>query len=84
MPLTAERCVACRRDAPTVTDAEAAELHTEIPDWEVVEIEGVRRLRRVFAFDDFARALAFTNMIGTSPKRKDIIPPFSPNGAACP
>jgi len=64
MPLTAERCVACRRDAPTVTDAEAAELHAEIPDWEVVEIEGVRRLRRVFAFDDFAQALAFTNMLG--------------------
>ena len=64
MPLTAERCVACRRDAPTVTDAEAAELHAEIPDWEVVEIEGVRRLRRVLAFDDFAQALAFTNMLG--------------------
>ena len=64
MPLTAERCVACRRDAPTVTDAEAAELHIEIPDWEVVEIEGVRRLRHVFAFDDFAQALAFTNMLG--------------------
>ena len=64
MPLTAERCVACRRDAPTVTDTEAAGLHAEIPDWEVVEIEGVRRLRRVFAFDDFAQALAFTNMLG--------------------
>src|SRR5207253_9087461 len=59
MPLTAERCVACRRDAPTVTDAEAAELHVEIPDWEVVEIDGVRRLRRAFGFDDFAQALSF-------------------------
>ncbi len=64
MPLTAESCVACRRDAPTVTEAETAELHAEVPDWEVVEIDGVRRLRRAFGFDDFAQALAFTDAVG--------------------
>jgi 4a-hydroxytetrahydrobiopterin dehydratase len=62
--LTSEKCVACRRDAPTVTDADVAELQPEIPDWELVEIEGVKRLRRVFAFDDFAQALEFTNAVG--------------------
>jgi 4a-hydroxytetrahydrobiopterin dehydratase len=62
--LTAEKCVACRRDAPTVTDAEIAELQPQVPDWELVEIDGVKRLRRVFAFDDFAQALEFTNTIG--------------------
>jgi 4a-hydroxytetrahydrobiopterin dehydratase len=62
--LTAEKCVACRRDAPTVTDAEIAELQPQVPDWEFVEIDGVKRLRRVFAFDDFAQALEFTNAIG--------------------
>ena len=62
--LTAETCVACRRDAPQVTDAEIAELHPQIPEWELVEIDGIRRLRRVFPFDDFASALAFTNRVG--------------------
>jgi 4a-hydroxytetrahydrobiopterin dehydratase len=62
--LTSEKCVACRRDAPTVSDADVAELQPEIPDWELVEIEGVKRLRRVFAFDDFAQALEFTNAVG--------------------
>jgi 4a-hydroxytetrahydrobiopterin dehydratase len=62
--LTAETCVACRRDAPTVTDAEIAELQPQIPDWELVEIDGVNRLRRVFAFDGFAPALEFTNAVG--------------------
>ena len=62
--LTAQKCVACRRDAPTVTDAEIAELQPQVPDWELVEIDGVKRLRRVFAFDDFAQALAFTNAVG--------------------
>jgi 4a-hydroxytetrahydrobiopterin dehydratase len=62
--LTSERCVACRRDAPTVTEDETRELQPRVPEWELVEVEGVKRLRRAFAFDDFAQALAFTNRVG--------------------
>ena len=62
--LTAEKCVACRRDAPTVTDAEIAELHPQVPEWKLVEPDGIKRLRRVFLFDDFAQALAFTDAVG--------------------
>jgi 4a-hydroxytetrahydrobiopterin dehydratase len=47
-----------------VTDAEAAELHRQVPDWELIELEGIKRLRRVFSADDFARALEFTNAVG--------------------
>jgi 4a-hydroxytetrahydrobiopterin dehydratase len=57
-------CVACRRDAPTVTDAEIAVLHPQVADWELVSLEGIKRLRRVFAFDDFAQALEFTKRVG--------------------
>ena len=32
--LTQMKCVACRKDAPTVTDAEIAEFHPEVADWE--------------------------------------------------
>ena len=63
-PLTQEKCVACRKDAPTVTDAEAAELHRQVPDWELIELDGIKRLRRVFSADDFAQALEFTNAVG--------------------
>jgi 4a-hydroxytetrahydrobiopterin dehydratase len=62
--LAAMSCVACRRDAPTVTEEEVAELHPQVPQWELVEIDGVKRLRRVFSFDDFAQAMAFTNSVG--------------------
>ncbi|HJV29345.1 MAG TPA: 4a-hydroxytetrahydrobiopterin dehydratase [Gaiellaceae bacterium] len=62
--LTEERCVACRRDAPTVSDAEIAALLPQIPDWELLELDGVKRLRRVFSFDDFAQALDFTRTVG--------------------
>jgi 4a-hydroxytetrahydrobiopterin dehydratase len=63
-------CVACRRDAPTVTDAELAELRPQIADWELVELDGIRRLRRVFAFDDFAQALDFTDEVGALAQRE--------------
>jgi 4a-hydroxytetrahydrobiopterin dehydratase len=62
--LTELKCVACQRDAPTVTDAEVAELQPQVSDWELVEVEDVKRLRRVFAFADFAQALEFTNAVG--------------------
>jgi 4a-hydroxytetrahydrobiopterin dehydratase len=58
------RCTACRRDAPRVTDAEIAELKPQIPEWRPIERDGIPRLERVFVFDNFAAALAFTNKVG--------------------
>jgi 4a-hydroxytetrahydrobiopterin dehydratase len=62
--LTQMKCVACRKDAATVTDEEIAELRPQVPDWDVVELDGIKRLRRVFSVDDFAQALEFTNAVG--------------------
>ena len=62
--LARERCVACRRDSPRVTEAEIAELKPQIPEWELVEREGVQRLERVVRFASFAEALTFTNRVG--------------------
>ena len=41
--LTRMKCVACRKDAPTVTDAEIAEFHRQVSDWEIVELDGIKR-----------------------------------------
>lgn len=49
---------------PTSTEEEMVELKAKLPDWRVVEQDGVKRLRRVFNFEDFAQALAFTNQVG--------------------
>ena len=62
--LTQMKCVACRKDAPTVTDAEIAEFQPQVSDWEILELDGIKRLRRAFSFDDFAQALEFTNKVG--------------------
>ncbi len=62
--LIREKCVACRRDSPRVTQAEMKELSAEIPSWAVVEHDAVPRLEKVFKFPNFAAALGFTNRVG--------------------
>jgi 4a-hydroxytetrahydrobiopterin dehydratase len=62
--LTEMKCEACRKDSPTVTEAEAAELHPQVPDWRLFEVDGEKRLERAFAFKNFAAALAFTSEVG--------------------
>ena len=34
-----------------------------MPDWELIEVDGIKRLQRVFRAADFAEALAFTNEV---------------------
>jgi 4a-hydroxytetrahydrobiopterin dehydratase len=65
------RCVACRSGAPTVTEAEIAELKPQVPEWEITEQEGIKKLSRLFRFDDFAKALAFTNALGELAEEED-------------
>lgn len=62
--LTQMKCVACRGGEPTVTDAEIAEYHPQVPAWQIVERDGIKRVERVFKFRNFAQALAFTNQVG--------------------
>jgi 4a-hydroxytetrahydrobiopterin dehydratase len=58
------KCTACRGDDPTLTDAEIADLYQQVPDWSVVERNGIKRLERAFKFKNFVEALAFTSHVG--------------------
>ena len=69
--LTGERCVACRRDSPKVTDAEVAELKPQISDWDLTNSDGVPRLERSFKFKNFSDALDFTEKVGHQADEED-------------
>jgi len=64
MNLAAGKCVACRSGEPTLTDAEIQDLLPHLQEWQVLEMDGMKRLERVFKFKNFAQALEFTNRIG--------------------
>ena len=65
------KCVACRGGEPTVTDAEIAELHPQISDWEIIEVDGINRLQHVFKLKNFIEAVAFTNKIAMISEKED-------------
>jgi 4a-hydroxytetrahydrobiopterin dehydratase len=60
------KCTACRGDEPTLTEAEILELQPDVPDWEVVERDGIKRLEKTFKFKNFVQALDFTNRVGAA------------------
>jgi 4a-hydroxytetrahydrobiopterin dehydratase len=62
--LEESKCTACRGDSPRVTDEEIAELKPQIPDWQIVERDGIPQLERTFRLKNFAEALEFTNKVG--------------------
>ena len=62
--LSEMKCTACRGDEPTLTDDAIAKMRPQVPEWQVVEREDIKRLERVFRFRNFAQALAFTNKVG--------------------
>lgn len=64
--LSQQKCEVCRVGAPTLTEPEIAGFRPQVPDWAVVEENGVKKLRRAFKFKDFAQALAFTNRVGAA------------------
>jgi len=65
------KCVACRGGEPTLTDAELAELHPQVSDWQVIEVDGIKRLQRVFKLKNFIEAVAFTNKVAMIAEKED-------------
>jgi 4a-hydroxytetrahydrobiopterin dehydratase len=56
--------MACRKDAPLVSEDEACELRPQVPEWQTIMRDGIPQLERISKFKNFAQALAFTLMVG--------------------
>lgn len=46
-------------------------LHPQVPEWQVKEVDGMKRLERVFKFKSFAQALEFTNKVSVFAEEED-------------
>ncbi len=69
--LSAGQCVPCRGGEPPLTEAEIADLHPQVPDWELVAQDNILRLQRVFKFKNFIEAVAFTNKVAMIAEKED-------------
>ncbi|MGB0957522.1 MAG: 4a-hydroxytetrahydrobiopterin dehydratase [Litorivicinus sp.] len=63
-PLANQECEACSPTATKLDDQEIHELLPEISSWQLVVIDAIPHLKRVYRFKNFADALSFTNRVG--------------------
>ena len=69
--LSKQSCEACRADAPKVSDEDLKMLMHNIPDWQVIVVDGVMQLTREFGFRNFEQAMAFSNRVGDIAETED-------------
>ncbi len=65
-----QKCDACRAGSPLVTPEEIDELMPQIPDWQIIEEKGVKRLIRTYKFSNFKEALSFTTKVGEQAEKE--------------
>jgi 4a-hydroxytetrahydrobiopterin dehydratase len=64
-------CVPCRGGEPTVSQEEIERYSGQVPEWQVLEREGVKQLERVYKVKNFRKALEFTNKVGELAEAED-------------
>lgn len=69
--LAAGKCVACRAGERTLTDAEIEDLLPQVHQWQVKEVDDMKRLEKVFKFKNFVQALDFTNKVGAAAEEEN-------------
>ena len=62
--LKKKTCEPCRTGAPQASKEEIEKYQPQIPKWEIIETDGIKRLIRKYIFEDFVRAIEFTNKVG--------------------
>jgi 4a-hydroxytetrahydrobiopterin dehydratase len=62
--LATESCQTCREGAPLVAPDEQINLLEDLPEWQVLERDGVSKLERIYLFTNFNKALDFANAVG--------------------
>ena len=62
--LQQQHCEVCRSGAPPATAAEIAGFLGQLPRWRILNVDGIDRLSRNFAFRNFRAALEFTDRVG--------------------
>jgi len=68
--LQTKSCEPCRAGAPLASSAETAEFMRQLPDWQIISVDDIKRLRRDYSFKNFRLALEFTNRVGALAERE--------------
>ena len=75
-----KKCEACRIDAPKVSNEEIPILMSQIPLWDVIEENNIKKLTCLFKFSDYEQSLVFTNKVATLADEEDHHPKLPLSG----
>ena len=62
--LSQQICSACQVGAPLATQEQIEQFMPQLPEWKIIEVDGVKQLQRVYTFKNFVEAIAFSNKVG--------------------
>jgi 4a-hydroxytetrahydrobiopterin dehydratase len=54
-----------------VDENEIQKLSSRIPEWDLIEVDKIKRLERKFKFKNFEEAMDFTNRVGELAEKED-------------
>ncbi len=57
--------------AKPLSDQEIKTLKADLPEWQVLSVDGEKRLRRSYDFKNFRQALNFTDKVGEAAEKED-------------
>jgi 4a-hydroxytetrahydrobiopterin dehydratase len=68
--LAQQKCQPCQSGSSPITAEEITALQAKIPDWNLLEYEGIPRLQKLYKFANFQGAIAFTNAVGEAAEKE--------------
>lgn len=63
-PLSDKICTACRIDAPKATPEQIQEALRQLPEWKLIQVDGIDQLQRTYKLKNFVDAMKLTQAIG--------------------
>jgi 4a-hydroxytetrahydrobiopterin dehydratase len=64
-------CSPIRADTPQLNKREISQFAAKLPGWQTFEKDGELRLERIFKFENFNQAIAFTDRVAQEANRED-------------
>lgn len=61
--LSKASCGPCHANATSLSATQIRELLTQLADWSLIEVDGIKQLQRQYKFKNFITAMAFANQL---------------------
>jgi 4a-hydroxytetrahydrobiopterin dehydratase len=64
-------CSPIKADTPRLDEDEVSQLIAKLPGWRIFDKEGELRLEKIFKFENFSAAIAFTDQVAQAANEED-------------